>query len=752
MERVPGESHDPPTPHDERHTGTGEAAAAPAEGEVAATDLAAAGPEVSITDREKSRAGATRKTWTRKTLSLRTPFFAKRSVLSGRQAVSERPAVSEEPRLSERPALSKRPSVSKRPVLLLTVSLVEALFLVSLTFSLLVASNHFPAAGRFLPFGSTLTRGSGPTGGGLNLPRFWGAEPGDPEGARGGTQEATRGATPQFGGVDLGALGNNIDGSGGLLGGAGGQATGEADGWTSTASGDERGPSDHDLGPFVSERPAGSREDMGVGESAVMTSQPGFRSTSLPPPGAPLLAIVIDDWGYGWQAAPDFLSFDRPLTVAILPHLPLSRAHAEEAHRRGHQVILHLPMEPLAPGWDLDEWAVTTTKASDQIRADVREALASVPHVSGVNNHMGSKATADPRVVSDVLRAVKEEGLFFLDSRTTADSVVAQVARELGVLFLENDRFIDPDTDPQRVKERILLAARLAKRRGYAVAIGHVRPETYKGLVASLPELDQEGVYLAYLSDVLKRVYPNAFVQGGWASEGEAPVDGAGREREEGGEYDEGWEREEDVAPEEIRTLPDDLPQQQEKPIPQPEEPLPPPGRASRQEPGLPPEPVPISKPGPAQQPIAQPEADPAEDSTQAEEPVPVQEPEPAQEPPLAEESLPAQEPPPVHQPAPIQQPTSAQESTLVPEYPQIEESTSAPEYPPIEEPTPAPEYSPVQEPAATQQASPVLEQPVSHQQPSSATPNEADGTEDGPDDSPAHELSALESAGGATV
>src|SRR5690606_8429221 len=115
MERVPGESHDPPTPHDERHTGTGEAAAAPAEGEVAATDLAAAGPEVSITDREKSRAGATRKTWTRKTLSLRTPFFAKRSVLSGRQAVSERPAVSEEPRLSERPALSKRPSVSKRP-------------------------------------------------------------------------------------------------------------------------------------------------------------------------------------------------------------------------------------------------------------------------------------------------------------------------------------------------------------------------------------------------------------------------------------------------------------------------------------------------------------------------------------------------------------------------------------------------------------------------------------------------------------
>lgn len=230
-------------------------------------------------------------------------------------------------------------------------------------------------------------------------------------------------------------------------------------------------------------------------------------------PDQPLLAIVIDDWGYGWQAARDFLAFDRPLTVAVLPHLPLSRSQANEAHARGHQVILHLPMEPLGEGWDLGEGAVTTAMTSDEIDVDVRAALAAVPHISGVNNHMGSKATVDPRVVGDVLSAVKSAGLFFLDSRTNAESVVPEVARELGVPFLENDRFIDPDTDPQRVKERILLAARLAKRRGYAIAIGHVRPETYKGLIESLPELDKEGVRLAYLWEILERVYPERVLQ-----------------------------------------------------------------------------------------------------------------------------------------------------------------------------------------------------------------------------------------------
>ena len=223
-------------------------------------------------------------------------------------------------------------------------------------------------------------------------------------------------------------------------------------------------------------------------------------------PDGPMLAIVIDDWGYAWEAADDFLALDVPLNVAVIPHLPLSRRHAEEAAARGHQVLLHLPMEPLSPGWDLGEGAVTTAMAAPQIQREVLRALDSVPGVQAVNNHMGSKATADPRVMRAVLEALKERGLFFLDSRTTAGSVAVQVARELGVPVLENDRFIDPDFDPERIKERLLSAARIAEERGWAVVIGHVRPATYEGVVRALPELSARGVRLVRLDDILAKV------------------------------------------------------------------------------------------------------------------------------------------------------------------------------------------------------------------------------------------------------
>lgn len=226
-------------------------------------------------------------------------------------------------------------------------------------------------------------------------------------------------------------------------------------------------------------------------------------------PQGPVLALVIDDWGYGWEAAGDFLALDVPLNVAVIPHLPHSRRHAEEALARGHQVLLHLPMEPLNPDWDLGDGAVTTAMASSEIYGEVLRSLDSLPGARAVNNHMGSKATADPRVVEIVLRAVNERGLFFLDSRTTAQSVVAQIGAELGVPVLENDRFIDPDLDPERIKARLLRAASLAEERGWAIAIGHVHPETYEGVARALPELAARGIRLVHLEEILERIGEN---------------------------------------------------------------------------------------------------------------------------------------------------------------------------------------------------------------------------------------------------
>lgn len=248
-----------------------------------------------------------------------------------------------------------------------------------------------------------------------------------------------------------------------------------------------------------------------AGESAPHGVASGAGGEASEPAGASdhaLLAIVIDDWGYAWEAAGDFLGFAAPLNVAVIPYQPLSERHARAAYEAGHQVILHLPMEPLEPNWDLGEGAITTLLQDDEISRDVAAALGAVPFITGVNNHMGSKATADPRVMRPLLEEVKAFGLFFLDSRTTSASVVPQIAEGLRVPYLVNDRFIDPDGDAARVRDRILAAARTARRRGYAVAIGHVRRETYQGLVEALPLLEAEGVRLAYLWEILDLVRP----------------------------------------------------------------------------------------------------------------------------------------------------------------------------------------------------------------------------------------------------
>lgn len=224
-------------------------------------------------------------------------------------------------------------------------------------------------------------------------------------------------------------------------------------------------------------------------------------------PSGPILAVVIDDWGYAWAAASDFLSLDVPLTMAVIPYLPFSARQATQAAAGGHQVILHLPMEPESEQWDLGRGAVTTAMADDEIVRDVRSAYASIPFVSGINNHMGSRATADPRVMEAVLTVVKEHDTFFLDSRTTAQSVVRLVAEDLDVRVLQNDRFIDPDTEWTRVRDRLISAADIATRRGYAIVIGHVHVPTYRGLVAALPYLEDAGVRLVRLDEVLARVY-----------------------------------------------------------------------------------------------------------------------------------------------------------------------------------------------------------------------------------------------------
>ncbi len=217
----------------------------------------------------------------------------------------------------------------------------------------------------------------------------------------------------------------------------------------------------------------------------------------------PRLALIIDDWGYDWQTADEFLSLDLPFTAAVLPGREKTREQAALLRERGHEVILHLPMEPLDPDLELDDGYITTNLDEAEIRRRVEEALASVGEVAGVNNHMGSKATSDERVVRIVLEVIREHGLYFVDSWTSPASVAGRVAAEMGIPTATNQVFLDHYSDLEKVKAQIERLIKRAKRDGQAVGIGHVRPQTYRALVEMLPRFEEEGVVVVPASRIV---------------------------------------------------------------------------------------------------------------------------------------------------------------------------------------------------------------------------------------------------------
>lgn len=187
------------------------------------------------------------------------------------------------------------------------------------------------------------------------------------------------------------------------------------------------------------------------------------------------LAIVIDDLGNNMKGTNEILQLPVSLTVAVMPFMPSTKKDAELANKYGHDVIVHLPMEPkngkkswLGPG------AITTDLSDKEIRKRVIAAIKDVPHAVGMNNHMGSKATEDERVMKIVLEVCKEHGLFYLDSKTTGKSVIRKVATEVDIPLLENNFFFDAIYTTEYItKQANKLAGKLNDNERF-IAIGHV--------------------------------------------------------------------------------------------------------------------------------------------------------------------------------------------------------------------------------------------------------------------------------------
>jgi polysaccharide deacetylase 2 family uncharacterized protein YibQ len=220
------------------------------------------------------------------------------------------------------------------------------------------------------------------------------------------------------------------------------------------------------------------------------------------------VAIVIDDLGNGLRGTDQIFSIDAPLTVAIMPFLKTSKEDAIRAHKAGFEILLHLPMEPLhgKKSW-LGPGAITTDLSDQEIKSQLRKAIESIPFVVGVNNHMGSKATADPRVVKAVLEVLKEKNLFILDSKTGKNSIIPEMAKQLGVPYVERTVFLDNKNNKFHIKKQLQFLINEARNRGSAVGIGHVGIQgknTAESIRYMLPKIKQAGLSIVPVSKLVR--------------------------------------------------------------------------------------------------------------------------------------------------------------------------------------------------------------------------------------------------------
>ncbi|MCD8523460.1 MAG: divergent polysaccharide deacetylase family protein [Saccharospirillaceae bacterium] len=216
------------------------------------------------------------------------------------------------------------------------------------------------------------------------------------------------------------------------------------------------------------------------------------------------LLLIIDDIGNNQRAGKRVIALPGPLNLAFLPHTPYSALLAEEAFQAGHGVMLHAPMAN-EQGARLGPGALVSGMDQASLQQTLSDSLAAIPHVQGMNNHMGSLLTQQADAMNWVMQVARQQGLFFVDSLTSPKSVALEQARAAGIPALERDVFLDNDTHPAALKRQFEQALQLAKQRGYAVLIGHPYPETLAFLAQELPALHAQNVRLTRVDQFLQQ-------------------------------------------------------------------------------------------------------------------------------------------------------------------------------------------------------------------------------------------------------
>jgi len=216
------------------------------------------------------------------------------------------------------------------------------------------------------------------------------------------------------------------------------------------------------------------------------------------------IVLILDDVGFDHQPVAEAVRIDPNLNFSVLPNAPHATEVATQLHQRGFEVLCHLPMEPehfprVSPG----SGAVLVSMSDDEIARATIANVDGVPYARGVNNHMGSRATADRRVMTSVLGALPED-IYFIASRTTPSSVAAAVAREMSIRAASRNVFLDDIETDAAVRQQLMDLARTADVLGIAIGIGHMYPVTIRVLSAEVPRLRRQGFQFIRASQAVR--------------------------------------------------------------------------------------------------------------------------------------------------------------------------------------------------------------------------------------------------------
>ncbi|MHC1729785.1 MAG: divergent polysaccharide deacetylase family protein [Syntrophobacteraceae bacterium] len=256
----------------------------------------------------------------------------------------------------------------------------------------------------------------------------------------------------------------------------------------------------------VATEPGGTQRDgsFSVAMNRPAPSLPAVSPPDLKPKPFSRIAIIIDDFGPDMEIAKKFASLPFHVSFSVLPHQAHSKEIIEMAHSRGRESLLHLPMEPIRyPKENPGKGAILLSMSRDDIQRNVRTALDASPHISGVNNHMGSRMTQNAEAMKTVLAELKQRDLFFVDSWTTAESKGWKIARELKIPTRKRDIFLDHSLSPVSIRQQIRRLIRMAKIQGTALAIGHPHEATLKSLQEAAAQFRNEGIEVVSARDLL---------------------------------------------------------------------------------------------------------------------------------------------------------------------------------------------------------------------------------------------------------